>query len=385
MKEMPVAIPFYSPFYSPQSMAYVQQLCNRPSLWEKRPFTRACTEWFQHYFPHARIWFTSSCTRALEAAAFLLKLKPQDEVIVPSFTHPATANAFAVHQARLVFVDVVPDTMTMDVRQVSSAITPRTRAIVAMHYGGMAPDMKTLVALAEEHKLVLIEDNAHGLGAQFDHRPLGGWGHMSAYSFERQKNISCGEGGALLIHDKALWPSMAQYAESGTNRSDFYAGKVPHYEWVTTGSKIAPSEIAMAYLYGVLQETDPITHKRRTIWNAYCTALTPIEQKGLVHLPHPHPLQQHNAHIFFLRLKNARQRKKLIEHLAKAHIAAHFHYSPLHTSPMGRQMGRFHGRDRHTEPNSQSLLRLPMHTALTSEQIQTVTESVIQFFTANAH
>lgn len=368
-------IPFNRPTQTGSEQAFVTEALNQNLLSGNGTFTQRCEQWFEASFAHtqSRALLTSSCTHALEMAAILLDIKEGDEVIMPSFTFPSTANAFVLRGARIVFVDIEPSTMNMCIDAASEAITAKTKAIVAVHYAGVACDMAALMALANQHNIVVVEDAAQGMLASFNGKPLGTMGHIGAYSFHATKNFtSGGEGGLLIVNEPQLQQRAYWLRESGTNRRDFMQGKVDKYSWVDKGSSYLVSELNAAYLWGNLQHAETISQQRLALWELYFKKLSPLMALGKFELPTVPAGCQHNGHIFYIKLNNPQERQALQEHLAAHHIETATHYVPLHSSQAGQRYGHFHGEDRYTTQESQRLLRLPLFYGLAVEQVERV-------------
>lgn len=340
-----------------------------------------CQEWFEKQLGCHKTLLTPSCTQALEMAAILIDIQPGDEVIMPSYTFVSTANAFALRGARIVFVDIRPDTLNLDETLIEAAITPRTKAIVPVHYAGVACDMAAINAIAARHGLVVIEDAAQGIMATYQGKPLGALGHMAAYSFHETKNFtSGGEGGLLILNDERFIHRAEIIREKGTNRSQFFLGMVDKYTWVDVGSSYLPSEIQAAYLWGQLEMAKAITANRLETWNAYQTAFTDLKAAGKLVLPTVPNDCQHNGHMFYLKCQNLAERTALLAHLKQNDILAVFHYVPLHSAPAGQQYGRFHGEDRYTTTESERLLRLPLWYGMEEDTRNRVIGAVRAFF-----
>ena len=351
-------IPFNRPPQTGQEAAKMALALSSGRLSGDGPFSRQCEVALQRLTGSKRALMTPSCTHALEMAAILLGLKPGDEVIMPSFTFVSTANAFALRGATVVFVDIRPDTLNIDEGTIEAAITPRTRAIVPVHYAGVACEMDTIMAIAERHGLAVIEDAAQAIGASYKGRPLGSFGTMSALSFHETKNItSGGEGGALLVNDPRFIERAEIVREKGTNRSQFFRGHVDKYTWVDIGSSYLPSELQCAYLAAQLDSLSEITADRMATWNHYRSKLT---GDTAFQLPSPPADCEHNGHIFHVRLRDSSTRDQVLQDLARERIHAVFHYVPLHSAPGASGRGRFFGEDRHTTWESNRLIRLPI-------------------------
>jgi dTDP-4-amino-4,6-dideoxygalactose transaminase len=339
-------------------------------------FTRRCHEWLERETGTTKALLTHSCTAALEMAAILADLAPGDEVILPSFTFVSTANAVALRGAVPVFVDIRHDTLNLDESRVEDAITDRTRAIMVVHYAGVACAMDEFEAIARRHELLLIEDAAQGLLSKYKGRPLGSIGAFGTISFHETKNIISGEGGALLVNDARFVPRAEIIREKGTNRSSFFRGQVDKYTWVDIGSSYLPSEIIAAFLHAQLEDARVLTEDRRRAWNRYHDAFAGLERDGKVRRPIVPPECEHNAHLYYLLLPDLSARTRFISRLKERGIAALFHYVPLHDSPAGRRFGRSHGSLAVTSDASDRLVRLPLWAGLDDRTIDTVVECV---------
>lgn len=340
-------------------------------------FSRRCSEHLKRLTGTPGALLVHSCTAALEMSAMLLKCAPGDEVIMPSFTFVSTAAAFALQGATPVFVDVRPDTLNLDERLVEAAITPRTRAIVPVHYAGVGCEMKELVAIAKRHDLSIVEDAAQGLCASYRDQPLGTFGALGTLSFHETKNVTCGEGGALLVNDMELWERAEILREKGTNRSRFFRGQVDKYTWVDVGSSYILSDMAAAFLCAQLEEAERITQRRRDIWGHYHTAFAQLEEDGVVRRPVVPTHCRPNGHLYYLLVANREQRQALLESLAQRGVNSVFHYVPLHSSPAGRRVGRVSGSLRTTDCVSERLVRLPLWHGMSDEQVAQVAEVVV--------
>lgn len=354
-------ISFNRPPLTGNEQQYVLEAMASPKISGDGPFGLKCQAWFEENLGCAKALLTPSCTHALEMAALLIDIEPGDEVIMPSYTFVSTANAFVLRGAKIVFVDIRPDTMNIDEGLIEAAITARTKAIVPVHYAGVACEMDTINAIAQRHNLFVIEDAAQGMMSSYKGRPLGTLGHLGAYSFHETKNFtSGGEGGLLIINDAQFVQRAEVLREKGTNRSQFFRGMVDKYTWVDVGSSYLPSELQAAYLWGQLETAAEITNDRLNTWNAYYTAFNDIATVGKVELPVIPEGCTHNGHMFYLKCADLNERSALIEHLKQHGIMAVFHYVPLHTSPGGQRFGHFHGEDRYTTCDSERLIRLPI-------------------------
>ena len=347
------------------------------------PFTKRAEEQITKTLGNERTLLTTSCTHALEMSALLLGLKPGDEVIVPAFTFVSTASAFMLYGAKPVFVDVRQDTLNIDLDQVEAAITPRTRAICVVHYGGVACEMDRLTKLAKDHNLILIEDNAHGLFAKYRGKYLGTFGALATQSFHETKNITCGEGGALVVNDASLAERAEILREKGTDRTKFLRGQVDKYTWVDVGSSWVISDLLAAILFGQLSRADEIYTQRMNIWNRYHNELQTWAAKHDVTLPTVPEGCEHTGHVYHLRFQHGVQRDKFIEHLKQLGIYAVFHYQPLHLSTVGRTLGGQDGQFPVTESAGDCLVRLPLFNSLTSDEQTYIIESVKVFNPAN--
>ena len=360
---------------------YILQTLSSPKISGDGRFGKACQNWFQEQLPSPCALLTPSCTAALELAAILLDIKLGDEVIMPSYTFVSTANAFALRGATIVFVDIRPDTMNMDESLIEAAITKRTRAIVPVHYAGVACEMEKIMAISEKYNLFVIEDAAQGITSKYRGKVLGTIGHIGTYSFHETKNCtSGGEGGLLIVNDKRLVDRAQIIREKGTNRSQFFRGMVDKYQWVDIGGSHLMSEIQAAFLWGQLEKIDDISSYRHMLWKRYSSELSSLEKKGKIELPKIPRECQHNAHMMHIKVKNLRERSDLINHMKNMGIMAVFHYVPLHGAIAGFKYGRFSGEDRYTTSESERLLRLPMWHGLSEAQQSRVIESIAEFY-----
>jgi dTDP-4-amino-4,6-dideoxygalactose transaminase len=377
-------IPFNVPPYLGIELDYIQQALQCRKLCGDGPFTKECHRWLEESTGIFRALLATSCTHALEMSAILADIKPDDEIIMPSYTFVSTANAFVLRGAKIVFVDIRPDTMNIDENLIEDAVTERTRAVVVVHYAGVACEMDTILAIARKHELLVIEDAAQAIGAKYKNMALGAIGTMGCYSFHETKNVSCGEGGAILIQDKELIDRAEIIREKGTNRSKFWRGQVDKYTWVDIGSSYLPSELNAAYLYAQLLNLEKINGERLKIWSNYYEGLKPLADKRYIDLPYVPESCGHNAHMLYIKVKDIEERSKLIEYLKERNILSVFHYIPLHSSPAGKQFGRFHGVDKYTTRESERLLRLPMYYGLEEKSIEYIIESInLYYITGN--
>ena len=343
-------------------------------------YTKLCNEWIEKQTGTAKALLTTSCTHATEMAALLLDIQPGDEVILPSYTFVSTANAFVLRGATAVFVDIRPDTMNMDEKLIEEAITPKTKAIVPVHYAGVSCEMDTIMTIADKYNLKVVEDAAQGIMSTYKGRPLGTIGDFGCYSFHETKNISMGEGGALLIRDTADIGHAEIIREKGTNRSRFFRGEIDKYTWVAPGSSYLPSELNAAFLYAQLCKAQEIYDDRMKSWNLYYELLKPLQKDGKIELPFIPEECTHNAHMFYIKAKDITERTALITYLKKNEISTVFHYVPLHSAPAGEEYGRFSGEDKYTTKESERLLRLPMYYGLKDSDVEKVAECIKTFY-----
>lgn len=376
-------IPFNIPPYVPACGTYLQQAVAGHKICGDGPFTRLCSQWLESVTGTARALLTTSGTHALEMAAILANIQPGDEVIMPSFTFVSTANAFVLRGARIIFVDIRPDTLNLDEQLIEAAITSRTRAIVPVHYAGVSCEMDTIMAIAQAHKLLVIEDAAQAILATYRDRQLGTIGDFGCYSFHETKNLSMGEGGALLLRNQSDLERAEIIREKGTNRSQFWRGQTDKYTWMDIGSSYLPSELNAAYLYGQLESAQAITSDRRLSWDRYAAALQPLAEAGYLELPVIPDHCWHNGHLFYIKVRDLETRSRLIARLKDRGILAVFHYVPLHSAPAGRVYGQFAGTDRFTTRESDRLLRLPLYYGLTDETISYTVDCIHDFFQIN--
>ncbi len=373
-------IPFNKPPHTGNEEQYVLEAMKSPKISGDGEFGKRCQRWFETQLGCRKALLTPSCTHALEMAAILIGIEPGDEVIMPSYTFVSTANAFALRGARIVFVDIRPDTMNIDETRIEAAITPQTKAIVPVHYAGVGCEMDVIMTLAEKYGLFVIEDAAQGMMSRYKGRPLGTIGHLGTYSFHETKNYtSGGEGGLLIINDGRFAERAEIIREKGTNRSQFFRGMVDKYSWVDIGSSYLPSELQAAYLWGQLEMAETINSERLASWLSYRDKLSPLAAAGVIELPVISETCLHNAHMFYLKVKDLEERTALLEHFKKAEIWAVFHYVPLHSAPAGLKYGRFSGRDIHTTSQSERLIRLPLYYGITGEEIDTVCEKITEW------
>lgn len=373
-------IDFNRPAIVGNELKYIQDAVAQGMLCGDGKYTKLCSEWMKKRFDVNQVFLTTSCTHALEMAAFLCDIQPGDEVIMPSYTFVSTADAFVLRGAKIVFVDIRPDTMNIDETLIEAAITEKTKAIVPVHYAGVACEMDTIMAIAKKHHLAVVEDAAQGVCAWYKGKALGTFGDYGCYSFHETKNFSMGEGGALLIQKPEAIEDAEILREKGTNRSKFFRGQVDKYTWVNSGSSYLPSDMNAAYLWAQLEAADLINTDRMNSWKLYRELLTPLAEEGLLTLPTVPEGCEHNAHMFYIKTADLEERTRLIAFLKEQGIQTVFHYIPLHTAPAGQKFGRFFGEDRYTTRESERLLRLPLYYGLKEEQVVYVGEKIKEFY-----
>ncbi len=373
-------IPFNVPPVTGEEEKYLKEVFKEGKFSGDGPFTKRCNLWFEKEFKAKKALLTTSCTHALEMAALLCDIKEGDEVIMPSYTFVSTANAFALRGAKIVFIDIRPDTMNMDENLIENAIGKKTKAIVPVHYAGVSCEMDKINEIAEKYSLFVIEDAAQGVMSEYKGKALGTLSDIGCYSFHETKNYQCGEGGAILVNNEAFIERSEIIREKGTNRSKFLRGQVDKYTWVDIGSSYLPSELNAAFLYAQLLNARKINEDRLKSWSVYYENLKELKEKGVLELPVVPKHCKHNAHMFYIKVENIEVRSKLIEFLKKEGILAVFHYVPLHSSEAGKRFGEFRGEDRYTTKESERLLRLPMYYKLKEEDILKVCDKVKEFF-----
>ena len=374
-------IEFNKPPFIGTELEYIRQAAEENNkLCGDGPFTKKCSAWMQDNFNVKHAMLTTSCTHALEMAAYLSEIQPGDEVIMPSYTFVSTADAFVLRGAKIVYVDIRPDTMNIDETKIEQAITDKTRVIIAMHYAGVACEMDTIMDIARRHDLKVVEDAAQGVMSSYKGKALGTIGDFGCYSFHETKNYSMGEGGALVINNPAYNERAEILREKGTNRAKFFRGQVDKYTWVDFGDSYLPSELNAAYLWAQLLHADEINDNRMATWNAYHDAFRPLADAGRVELPTIPADCVHNAYMFYLKCRDLEERTALIRHLKANDILAVFHYIPLHSAPAGKKFGRFDGADVYTTAESERLVRLPMYYGLTEADRNKVIAKVLEFY-----
>lgn len=374
-------IPFNKPPYTGNEDQYVLDAMRSVAMAGDGPYTQKCHKWFEEHLPCNRALLTPSCTHALELAAILINTQPGDEVIMPSYTFVSTANAFVLRGAKIVFVDIRPDTMNIDESKIEAAITEKTKAIVPVHYAGVGCEMDTIMDIAIRHNLFVVEDAAQGMMSTYKGKALGTIGHLGAFSFHETKNYtSGGEGGLLIINDMQFKERAEIIREKGTNRSQFFRGMVDKYSWVDIGSSYLPGELQAAYLWGQLEKADEINKNRLASWKAYYNALLPLQEQGLLTLPSLSDGCVHNAHMFYLKARNLEERTQLLAHLKEHDVLAVFHYIPLHSAVGGQAHGFFSGDDVYTTQESERLVRLPLWYGLVKFEQDYVIKVINEFF-----
>ena len=373
-------IPFNVPPCTGNEMKYIAEVIAAHKICGDGVFTKRCNEWMENRFQAHKVLLTTSGTTALDMASLLCELKPGDEVILPSFTFSSSATAFANYGAKLVFVDVRPDTMNIDETKIESAITDKTKVILVMHYAGVACEMDTIMDIAHRHGLLVVEDAAQGVMSSYKGKALGTIGDFGCYSFHETKNYSMGEGGAVLVNNPAYVERAEILREKGTNRSKFFRGQVDKYTWVDIGDSFLPSELNAAYLWAQLEMADEINEDRLNSWQRYWDAFQDLAADGRVTLPTIPADCVHNAHMFYIKCKDLQERTALISFLKDRGILAVFHYVPLHSAPAGLRFGRFSGEDVYTTAESDRLVRLPMYYKLTIEDQDRVIKAVRDFY-----
>jgi dTDP-4-amino-4,6-dideoxygalactose transaminase len=376
-------IPFNRAVVTGQELTYIQEAIFNSKLCGDGPFTKRCSEWLETNSRSQKALLTTSCTHALELAAMLADIKPGDEVIMPSFTFVSTANAFVLRGAKIIFIDIRPDTLNLDETIIESAISPNTKAIIPVHYAGVSCEMDSIMDLAHQYGLLVIEDAAQGVMSTYKGSPLGSIGHMGCYSFHETKNYNCGEGGAILLNEERFNTRAEIIREKGTNRSRFFRGQVDKYTWVDVGSSYLPSELNAAYLLAQLDHAEMINNDRLTSWNQYYVGLKDLAERGRITLPTIPDGCKHNSHVFYIKTKDLNERTELLRYLKANGVTAAFHYVPLHSTPVGMKFGSFHREDRFTTSESERLLRLPLYYQLSRDEISQVVDSLYSFYSSN--
>ena len=373
-------IHFNVPPFVPTAMDYIQQAIDAHKICGDGMFTKKCNAWIEERFGCQKVLLTTSGSTALDMAALLCGIRPGDEVILPSFTFSSTANAFVLAGATLVFADIRPDTMNIDENKIEDAITEKTKAIVPVHYAGVACEMDAIMDIAKRHGLKVVEDAAQGVMSTYKGRALGTIGDFGCYSFHETKNYSMGEGGALVINDAQYNEPAEILREKGTNRSKFFRGQVDKYTWVDFGDSYLPSDMNAAYLWAQLEMADAINENRLETWNAYHEAFRPLARKGLLELPTIPENCVHNAHMYYVKCRDLEERTRFIRFMKERGVQCTFHYIPLHSAPAGKKFGRFDGEDVYTTRESERLVRLPMYYDIDPQDRETVIDSVLRFY-----
>ncbi len=366
--------------FTGNELEYIKQAVENHKICGDGEFTKRCSRWLEERTGIPKVLLTTSCTHATEMAALLCDIQPGDEVIMPSYTFVSTADAFVLRGATVVFVDIRPDTMNIDEGLIEDAITERTKAIVPVHYAGVACEMDTIMEIARRHDLKVVEDAAQGVMSTYKGKSLGTIGDYGCYSFHETKNYSMGEGGALLIHDASKIEDAEIIREKGTNRSKFFRGQIDKYTWMNVGSSYLPSELNAAYLWAQLEQAEQINDRRLAIWNHYNEELECLEKQEYIRRPVIPDGCTHNAHMFYIKAKDLDTRTRLITFLKEQGIQAVFHYIPLHTAPAGQKFGRFHGNDIYTTKESEALVRLPLFYSLEDAQVEYIIDKVKEFY-----
>lgn len=373
-------IRFNVPPFTGKEMDYIRQAVDNMKICGDGEFTKKDNEWLEKKTGTTKALLTTSCTHALELAALLCDLKEGDEVIMPAYTFVSTADAFVLRGAKIVFVDIRPDTMNIDENKIEAAITDRTKVIAPVHYAGVSCEMDKIMEIAKKHNLMVVEDAAQGIMSEYKGQALGTFGDFGALSFHETKNYSMGEGGALLIKDKKMAEEAEIIREKGTDRSKYFRGQVDKYTWQNYGSSYLPSDMNAAYLYAQLEMADEINEARLARWNQYNEGLKCLKERGILELPVIPEGCKHNAHMFYIKAKDIKERTALIDTLMADGIYSAFHYIPLHTAPAGQKFGRFHGEDVYTTKESERLTRLPMYYGLKEEEVDLIIRKIKAFY-----
>ena len=373
-------IHFNVPPFVGKEFEYMHEAVNNHKICGDGPFTKKCDEWVEKRFGALKALLTTSGSSALDMAALLCGIKPGDEVILPSFTFSSTANSFVLAGANLVFVDIRPDTMNIDETKIEAAITDKTKVICPVHYAGVACEMDTIMSIAKKYNLMVVEDAAQGVMSTYKGKALGTIGDFGCFSFHETKNYSAGEGGAILINNPVYIEKAEILREKGTNRAQFFRGQVDKYTWVDFGDSYLQSDLNAAYLWAQLEKADEINQNRIDTWNTYYDAFIPLQNKGIVQLPTIPDGCVHNAHMFYLKVKNLDTRQAYIKYMKENDILCVFHYVPLHSAPAGLKFGRFAGEDEHTSSESDRLVRLPMYYNIDKDDLSKVINKTLEFF-----
>lgn len=366
--------------FTGKELEYVKQAIDNHKICGDGIFTKKCNAWLEERFHAQKVLLTTSGSTALDMAAMLCDLQPGDEVILPSYTFSSTANAFVLVGAKLVFVDIRPDTMNIDETKIEAAITEKTKVIVPVHYAGVSCEMDAIMDIAKRHHLKVVEDAAQGVMSTYKGRALGTIGDFGCYSFHESKNYSMGEGGALVINDAQYNEAAEVLWEKGTNRSKFFRGQVDKYTWVDFGDSYLPSDMNAAYLWAQLELADEINEDRLATWNKYYEAFKPLQEAGRIALPTVPDECVHNAHMFYMKCRDLEDRTRFISHMKNKDIQCVFHYIPLHSAPAGIKFGRFHGKEQYTTPESERLVRLPIYYHIEHQEAETVIHETLRYF-----
>lgn len=373
-------IHFNVPPFVGTEFKYMQEAVSNHKICGDGPFTKRCNEWLENKFNAEKVMLTTSGSSALDMAALLCGITPGDEVILPSFTFSSTANSFVLAGAKLVFVDIRPDTMNIDETKIETAITEKTKVICPVHYAGVSCNMNVIMDIAKRHNLMVVEDAAQGVMSKYNGKYLGTIGDFGCYSFHETKNYSMGEGGAIVINNEKYIEKAEILREKGTNRSQFYRGQVAKYNWVDFGDSYLQSDLNAAYLWAQLEKADVINDNRLATWNTYHESFSDLQKKGLVELPTIPDGCLHNAHMFYLKCKDLDTRQSYIQFMKENDILCVFHYVPLHSAPAGRKFGRFSGEDKYTTQESDRLVRLPLYYNIDKNDLEKVVNKTIEFF-----
>lgn len=363
-----------------RELEYMKDAMDSHKICGDGKYTKKCNTWIEEKFNIQKSLLTTSCTHALEMAAILCDIQPGDEVIIPSYTFVSTADAFVMRGAKIVFVDIRPDTMNIDENLIEDAITDKTKAIVPVHYAGVSCEMDKIMEIAKKHHLFVVEDAAQGVMSRYKGKALGTIGDFGCFSFHETKNYSMGEGGSLLIKASDKNDLAEIIREKGTNRSKFFRGQIDKYTWVDYGSSYLPSDLNAAYLWAQLEKAEEINNNRLTAWNLYYNGLLKLKEMGVIDLPFIPDGCVHNAHMFYIKAKDLSERTELIDYLKSKGILSVFHYIPLHSSPAGQKFGRFHGEDNYTTTESERLLRLPLYYGIKEAEVAYIIKNIYNFY-----
>ncbi|MBR4333401.1 MAG: dTDP-4-amino-4,6-dideoxygalactose transaminase [Clostridia bacterium] len=366
--------------FTGKELEYVKQAIDNHKICGDGIFTKKCNAWLEERFHAQKVLLTTSGSAALDMAAMLCDLQPGDEVILPSYTFSSTANAFVLVGAKLVFVDIRPDTMNIDETKIEAAITEKTKVIVPVHYAGVSCEMDAIMDIAKRHHLKVVEDAAQGVMSTYKGRALGTIGDFGCYSFHESKNYSMGEGGALVINDAQYNEAAEVLWEKGTNRSKFFRGQVDKYTWVDFGDSYLPSDMNAAYLWAQLELADEINEDRLATWNKYYEVFKTLQEAGRIALPTVPDACVHNAHMFYIKCRDLEDRTIFISHMKNKDIECVFHYIPLHSAPAGIKFGRFHGKEQYTTPESERLVRLPIYYHIEHQEAEKVIHETLRYF-----